>query len=182
MIPYRRLRQELRGTFGIDFPTPQGMGIPVRAVSVNRAWLIVGVVFFAMVCAHGSPNSLSDLIDAVIRKGPASQLPAHLSVVLGVSGVERPTAVKQAVMRDGNTVRTFNVSSANRSDVVMIKYNEQSRSSKAYLVSTEGKLRKAVSFQAGAPAIERSLQEARSDFAAEMKFWMDVEHQPAAPK
>jgi hypothetical protein len=39
-----------------------------------------------------------------------------------------------------------------------------------------------VSFQAGAPAIERSLQEARSDFATEMKFWMDLEHQPAAPK
>jgi hypothetical protein len=158
------------------------MGIPVRAVSVNRAWLMVGVAFFTMACAHESPISLADLIDTVIRKGPASQLPAHLSVVLGVSGVERPTAVKQAVMRDGNTVRTFNVSTANRSDVVMIMYNEQSRSSKAYLVSTEGKLRKAVSFQAGAPAIERSLQEARSDFATEMKFWMDVEHQPAAPK
>jgi hypothetical protein len=157
------------------------MGIPVRAVSVNRAWLMVGVAFFAMACAHGSPNSLGDLIDAVIRKGPASQLPAHLSVVLGVSGVEQPTAVKQAVMRDGNTVRTFNVSTANRSDVVIITYNEQSRSSKAFLVSPEGKLRKAVSFQAGAPATERSLVEARSDFATEIKFWMAVGHKPAMP-
>jgi hypothetical protein len=158
------------------------MGIPMRAVSVNRAWLMVGVALSAMVCAHGSPNSLGDLIDAVIRKGPSSQLPAHLSVVLGVSVVEQPTAVKQAVMREADTVRTFNVCTGNRSDVVMITYNEQNRLSKAYLVSPEGKLRKAVSFQAGAPAIERPLKEARSDFASEIKFWMDVEHQLAAPK
>jgi hypothetical protein len=143
---------------------------------------MVGVAFCAMVCAHASPNSLADLIDAVIREGPASQLPAHLSVVLGVTKVEQPIAVKQAVVRDGNTVRTFNVSAADHRDVVMIKYNEQSRSSKVYLVSPKGELRKAVSFQAGAPAIERRLPEARGDFAAEMKFWMGVEHQRAAPK
>jgi hypothetical protein len=140
------------------------------------------IALFAMLSAHGAPRSLGDLIDAVIRQGPASQLPAHLSVVLGVSRMEQPTAVKQAVMREAETVRTFNVCTANHDDVVMITYNEQSRSSKAYLMSPAGKLRKAVSFQAGAPAIERSLQEARSDFAAEVKFWMDVEHPPAAPK
>lgn len=141
---------------------------------------MVGIASFAMAYAHGSANSLRDLIDAVIRKGPPSQLPAHLSVVLGVSGVEQPTAVKQAVMRDGSTVRTFNVSTANHGDVVMITYNEQSRSSKAFLVSPDGKLRKAVSFRAGAPATERSLAEAGSDFAAEIKFWVGVEHQPGA--
>ena len=141
-----------------------------------------GIALFAMGSAHGAPRSLGDLIDAVIRQGPTSQLPAHLSVVLGVSRIEQPTAVKQAVMRETETVRTFNVCIANHDDVVMITYNEQSRASKAYLLSPEGKLRKAVSFQAGAPAIERSLQEARSDFAAEIKFWMDVEHPPAAPK
>jgi hypothetical protein len=143
---------------------------------------MVGVAVFAMMCAHGSPNSLGELVDAVIREGPASQLPAHLSVVLGVSKVEQPIAVKQAVVRDGNTVRTFNVCAANHSDVVMITYNEQSRWSMAYLVSPNGELRKAVSFQAGAPAIERRLPEARGDFAAEMKFWRGVEHQPAVPK
>jgi hypothetical protein len=158
------------------------MGIErVREISVNRSWLIVAVVLCAMASAHGGARSLGDLVDAVVRQGPASQLPAHLSVVLGVSRVEQPTAVKQAVMRAGATVRTFNVCTANRSDVVIITYNEQTRSSKAYLVSPEGKLRKAVSYQAGAPAIERSLQDAGSDFAAEIKFWKHLEHKPAAP-
>jgi hypothetical protein len=138
---------------------------------------MVGVALLA-VSALGAPRSLAGLIDAVIREGPASRLPAHLSVVLGVSRDEQPTAVKQAVIRDGDTVRTFNVSMGNHGDVVMITYNERSRSSKAYLVSPAGELRKAVSFQAGAPATERSLQEARGDFATEIKFWMDVEHRP----
>jgi hypothetical protein len=158
------------------------MGIEVREISVNRAWLAAGFALFAMASVHGGAHPLGDLVDAVIRKGPASQLPAHLSMVLGVSRVEQPTPVKQAVMREAETVRTFNVCTANYSDVVMITYNEQSRSSKAYLTSPEGKLRKAVAFQAGGPAIERSLQEAGSDFAAEIKFWKDVEHKPAAPK
>jgi hypothetical protein len=108
-------------------------------------------------------------------------LPSHLSVVLGVSSIEQPTAVKQAVLRNGDTVRTFNVSTANHNEVVLIAYNEQSRSSKAYLLSTQGTLRKAVSFQAGAPAIERSLEEASADFAAEVKFWTDLQQQLSAP-
>jgi hypothetical protein len=126
--------------------------------------------------------SLEGLIEATVRQGPDSQLPARLSVVLGVSRAEQPTAVKQAVMRNGETVRTFNVCAANHGDVVMITYNERSRSSKVYLVSPAGALRKAVSFQAGAPAAERSLQEASGDFAGELKFWLDIDVHPTAPK
>jgi hypothetical protein len=103
-------------------------------------------------------------------------------VVLGVSRIEQPTAVKQAVMRDGETVRTFNVCAANHDDVVMITYNEHSRTSKVYLVSPSGALRKAVAFQAGEAAAERSLKEAHGDFAGELKFWLAMDAQPAAPK
>jgi hypothetical protein len=126
--------------------------------------------------------SLAGLIEAVVRHGPDSQLPARLSVVLGVSRSEQPTAVKQAVMRDGDTVRTFNVCAANHADVVMITYNERSRSSKVYLASPAGALRKAVAFQAGAPAAERSLTEAHGDFAGELKFWLAIDTHPGAPK
>lgn len=148
--------------------------------SVKRAWLVVGAVLPVIFTAHGSPRSLSALVDAVVRSGPVNELPAHLSVVLGINRIEQPTAVKQAVMRDGVVVRTFNVCSANH-DVVMITYNEQSHSSKAYLTSITGELRKAVAFQAGAPAIDRSLAAARGDFAKEIQFWTNLEHRPAAP-
>jgi hypothetical protein len=103
-------------------------------------------------------------------------------VVLGISPIEQETAVKQAVVHDGQTVRTFNVCAANPADIVIMSYNEQSRSTKAYLVSPAGKLRKAVSYQAGAPANERSLADARHDLAVEIKFWADVERKQGQPK
>jgi hypothetical protein len=154
----------------------------VREVTGKRAWLVVAVAMAAALSAQGATRSLERLIDSVVRDGPDSQLPAHLSVILGVSGVEQKTAVKQAVIRDGYTVRTFNVCTANHGDVVMLTYNEQSRSTKAYLVSAAGALRKAVYYQAGAAANERSLADARGDFAKEIDFWTDLGRQPARPQ
>jgi hypothetical protein len=148
----------------------------------SRSWLIVAVAMAAMLSAHGAAGPLAGLIDAVLAKGPESRLPAHLSVVLGVSRAERETAVKQAVIRDGQTVHTFNVCTANHGDVVMMSVNEQDHTTKAYLISAAGVLRKAVSYQAGAPANQRSLTEARGDFADEIKLWTGFERRSAGPK
>jgi len=148
----------------------------------NRSWLIIAVAMAAMLCAHGAARSLAGLVDAVLRKGPDSQLPARLSVVLGITRTEQQTAVKQAVIRDGQTVHTFNVCAAKHDDVVLMSYNEQSRSTKAYLVSAAGTLRKAVAYQAGAAASERSLADARGDFAKEILIWTDFERRGAEPK
>jgi hypothetical protein len=146
----------------------------VREVAGKRTWLVVMAAMLAVASADSATRSLDALVDAVIRKGPDNQLPAHLSVILGVSALEQKTPVKQAVMRDGYTVRTFNVCTANHSDLVMLTYNEQNHSSKAYLVSPAGVLRKAVYYQAGDPANERSLADARSDFLIEFKFWTNL--------
>jgi hypothetical protein len=154
----------------------------LRLIIGNRGWWVIVVALATAVAAQGATtHSLQPLIDAVIRNGPDSQLPSHLSVVIGVSQVEQTTAVKQAVVRDGAVVRTFNVCVGNHDDVVIIVYNEQSRSSKAYLSSAAGTLRKAVSFQAGAPAIVRTLPAARDDFAKEINFWMEFGKPKAAP-
>jgi hypothetical protein len=144
--------------------------------------MMIAIAVTAMLSSQAATPSLARLIDTVLRNGPDIQLPAHLSVVLGVTHVEQTTAVKQAVVREGNTVRTFNVCAANHDDVVILTYNEQSRATKAYLVSAAGRLRKAVDYQAGEPAHERSLADARSDFAAEIKFWTDFADQAAPLK
>jgi len=118
----------------------------------------------------------------VLAQGPQSTLPAHLSVVLGISAAERATAVKQAVIRDGHTVRTFNVGLARPGDVVLMNVDEQTHATRVYLVSASGTLRKAVSYRAGAPAMERNLIAARADYASEVKFWIDVEQRQATAK
>jgi hypothetical protein len=154
----------------------------LRLIIANRGWWVIVVAITTGLAALGATTHvLKPLIDAVIRNGPDSQLPAHLSVVIGVSQVEQTTAVKQAVVRDGATVRTFNVCVANQDDVVIIVYDEQSRWSKAYLSSATGNLRKAVSYQAGAPATVRTLPAARDDFAKEMNFWVDFGKSQSAP-
>jgi hypothetical protein len=154
----------------------------LRLIIGNRSWWVIIVALAAGLAAQGATTHvLKPLIDAVIRNGPDSQLPVHLSVMIGVSQLEQATAVKQAVVRDGATVRTFNVCVANQDDVVIIVYNEQSRLSKAYLSSATGTLRKAVSFQAGAPATVRTLPAARDDFAKEMNFWVAFSKSQSAP-
>ncbi len=124
-------------------------------------------------------NTLAPVIDAVVNKGPTSQLPAHLSTVLGITQTEEPVPVKQAVMREAGTVRTFNVCTANHADVVLAVYNEQTRSFKGYLVDATGTLRKAVAYQAGEAPSVRTLSEARRDFVQEVAFW--TKFQQATP-
>jgi hypothetical protein len=143
----------------------------MREHTGKQIWLAVIAALAAIAGAHGATRTLQGLIDAVVRNGPDSQLPAHLSVVLGVSRTEGATAVKQAVVRDGDTVRTFNVCAANHDVVVMLTHDEHSQSTKAYLTSAAGKLRKAVYYQAGSAANERSLADARGDYAAELALW-----------
>jgi hypothetical protein len=134
-------------------------------------WWVVMLAMTAILSAQSATLPLQGLIDAVVRYGPDSQLPARLSIVLGVSQVENTTPVKQAVIRDGQLVRTFNVCAANHDNVVMLTHDEQSQSTKAYLTSAAGKLRKAVQYQAGGAASERSLADARGDYAAELALW-----------
>jgi hypothetical protein len=148
----------------------------------RRLWLALTVSMAGVLSAHGTSPSLQAVVDAVARGGIDIQLPAHLSVVLGVSSTEQPTAVKQAVVRDAQSVRTFNVCVANRENAVILTYDESSHTTKAYLVSPAGVLRKAVSYQAGGPANERSLTAARSDFAGEVKFWTHLQHVPGQVK
>jgi hypothetical protein len=147
-------------------------------VAVKRGWLVAALALSAL-SALAAGGSLKGLIDAVVRNGPASQIPAHLAVVLGVTTVEQSIPVKQAVVRDGTRVRTFNVSTSTLKDVVIMSYDESSRSMKAYFLSAAGELRTAVSYRAGEPAIIRPLAEARLDFDDEMKFWMNFKQKSA---
>ena len=154
---------------------------PLTAIIAMMAMTAMLAMMAAPASAQGAPQPLKSVIDAVVQNGPVNQLPAYLSLVLGLNEGELGPAVKQAVMRDGSLVRTFNVRIANHGDVVMMAYDEQSRSMKAYLVSDKGKLRKAVAYQAGAPAAERSAAEAQGDFVKEIKFWTDFSRKPQPP-
>ncbi len=154
----------------------------MRKYSGKLTLIIIAVAMMNTVSGQSMKGSLAPVIDTVVQRGPTNQLPAHLSVVLGITKAEQPVPVKQAVMREAETVRTFNVTIGNHADVVLAIYNEQSRSFKAYLIDSAGTLRKAVAYRAGEPPTVRTLSEARGDFVQELAFWTKFQHGTASPQ
>lgn len=135
------------------------------------AWLAGVCAMLLNLPAQSARPGLEDLIDSVLRGGRDGQLPPHLSLVLGIGSGDAPLLVKQAVLRDGPEVRVFNVCVANHKDIVILRTNELQQGTKAYLLSTTGKLRRAVSFRAGEQPLQTPRVEADTAAAAEVTFW-----------
>jgi hypothetical protein len=149
-------------------------------IPVRSAWVIGTLAMLFNVSAHGTGPGLDDLIASVLRNGRDGQLPPHLSLVLGLGSGDAPLEVKQAVLREGSEVRVFNVSVADHKNIVILRTNEQKHSTKAYLVTTNGKLRKAVSYEAGGEPHMTQKAAAGGAAADEIKFWTTL-NQPRAP-
>jgi len=140
----------------------------------------IGVTVF--VPARAADHSYTGLIDAVLREGPEAELPPHLSMVLGLTRIEHSVPVKQAVIHDGHNFHVFNVGTANHKNLVILTHDDQDQSTKAYLISRAGQLRKAVAFHDNEVPHERSAAEARDDFAAETQFWTNFSSRLPAKK
>lgn len=108
-----------------------------------------------------------------LREGPSSQLPPHLTAVLGLAGGSgtEGLAVRQLVVRDGFSVHTFNVGAAAPHAVVLMVADEAAHSNVAYLLTRRGQLRRAVGYQSGEPPQELSAKAAKSGLAAEVRLW-----------
>lgn len=149
-----------------------GMRIAVR----RATWSFALFAMAAALPALGAGAGLDVLANTVLQKGLDGLLPPNLSLVLGI-GTGNAVPVKQAVLRNGALVRVFNVCVADHDDIVLLRTNEQKRTSRAYLVSRDGKLRKAVSFDAGGPPHLVPAARAKTAFSAEIRFWTHPDRQ-----
>jgi hypothetical protein len=86
----------------------------------------------------------------------------------------------QGVVREAKVVRGFDVSAANKNDVVLFVVDESTNDQTLYLTSRQGALRKVVSVKAGVGQVVRITPEGRKAFEKEKKFWLD-RLAPAAP-
>jgi hypothetical protein len=152
----------------------------MRVAGGNWVWAAALIPVLAMASAQNAVPLLQPLIGAVLRNGPEGQLPPHLSLVLGLSKSGEPVPIKQALLREGPLVRTFNVSTVDHEDVVLMTYDEQSHSTHAYLTSASGVMRMAVEYETGAQAVVRAKRDAAPDFRAELKRWTSLGKKPAA--
>ena len=111
-------------------------------------------------------------VDKTLQEGLHAKLPPHLSTLLGLSQ-EKECLVMQGVVRTGKVVQGFDVSTANKNDVVLFVVNETTNDQTLYLTSKEGVLRKVVTVEEGVGRVQEVSGEDRKGFEKEKQFWLD---------
>ena len=146
---------------------------------VAVAFLLTGVMFTSSTRAQVSPSPkpqarkrMVQAVDKTLQEGMHAKLPPHLSTLLGLSQ-EQECLVRQGVVRTGKVVQGFDVSTANKNDVVLFVVNETTNDQTLYLTSTEGALRKVVTVEEGAGRVQKVTPEHRKAFEKEKQFWLD---------
>jgi hypothetical protein len=142
--------------------------------------LLLTVVMFvsatrAQVGPSPSPQARKRMVRAVDKtsqEGLHAKLPPHLSTLLGLSK-EEECPVMQGVVRTGKVVQGFDVSAANKNDVVLFVVNETTNDQTLYLTSKEGVLRKVVRVEEGVGQVQKITGEDRKAFEKEKQFWLD---------
>jgi hypothetical protein len=138
-------------------------------------WLAAGLLCGVTLAATGGGATpwTEVLTQRALAGGYPGTLPPHLSMVLGLTRKPTGLPVRRLVSRNDLTVRTLNVSVARHQDVVLLLDDLRNQSTAAYLVSTGGKLRKAVSYHNGEAPQELSAAEAQTGFAEEVRYWSE---------
>ncbi len=111
-------------------------------------------------------------VDKTLKEGLHAKLPPHLSTLLGLSN-EEECNVMQGVVRTGKVVQGFDVSAANKNDVVLFVVNETTNDQTLYLTSKEGVLRKVVIVEEGVGRVQEITGKDRKAFEKEKVFWLD---------
>ena len=137
------------------------------------------VMFASAMRAQVSPSPsplarkrMAQAVDKTLREGLQAKLPPHLSTLLGLSR-EEESLVRQAVVRTGKIVEGFDVSTANKNDVVLFVVDEATNDQTLYLTSRQGLLQKVVKVNAGVGQVQGITSEDRKAFAKEKQFWLD---------
>ena len=135
-------------------------------------------VFTCLVCimlavrAQGGVPWFGGFTDRVVHEGHEALLSPHLALVFGLGTGEKPVAVKQFAVQNPQEVHAFNVSTAKGGvDVVILKYDQQTRVIKAFLLGTGAKLRKAVTYETGAQPTFLPNALAQSALREELQYW-----------
>jgi hypothetical protein len=138
-------------------------------LTVLAAMLAAGTMLAASVQA-AAPWTQT-LSQQALDNGFLTRLPPNVSTAFGLTKPQEGTEVRQLLTKQGHQIKTFNVSVANHDDVVVLDLNGQSGASVAYLVSRDGELRKAVSYQGAGEVKPLGAADAKAGLAREKRYW-----------
>ena len=116
-----------------------------------------------------------------LDSGFLSRLPPNLSKSFGLTKPDQGAEVRQLITRSSKQSRTFNVSVANHNDIVIFNVDGRTNDTVAYLVGTDGTLRKALAYHNVDQERTLSPQEARQGFEREKRFW-SARSAPGSPR
>jgi hypothetical protein len=111
--------------------------------------------------------------DTVLKAGLQATIPPHVSEMLGISNNQEGCPVSQRFERNGKLVRGFNVSVANKNDIVLFVTDEASNEQTYYLTSRLGALRRVVAVRGGVGHVLRATGKEKPEFEKELQFWLD---------
>lgn len=152
-------------------------GRDVCRVVLIVALILGGRAFEAAAQEQPSTNQhvqarMTRAVDTTFQNGIHAHLPPHISTLLGLS-MEQECPVVQSVVRTGKTVQGFDVSTANKNDVVIFVVDETSNDQTLYLSSANGRLRRVVGIQGGVGKARPVSEHERKAFAEQRQFWLD---------
>ena len=147
--------------------------------SLAVVFLLAVVMFVSATRAQVGPSPspqarkrMVQAVDKILQEGLHAKLPPHLSTLLGLSR-EEECHVMQGLVRTGKAVQGFDVSTANKNDVVLFVVNETTNDQALYLTSKEGVLRKVVNVEEGVGRVQKITGKDRKAFEKEKVFWLD---------
>ncbi len=117
-------------------------------------------------------SGLATAIDRTLDEGHDAVLPPHVSHLLGISPEEREVPVKQFVEM-GESIRGFEVSTAEHNDVVIFVESRAQKQSLFYLASRHGLLRKVLAVVEGVGYARRPTKDDQEQFEKEKQRWIN---------
>jgi len=151
--------------------------------------IFLATLTFAATAPSQSANStnqqarkrMARAVERTVEEGVQGKLPPHISTLLGLTK-ETECPVMQGVLRTGKVVQGFDVSIANKSDVVLFVVDEATGDQTLYLTSKDGLLRKLIQVDKGEGDVQKITPEHRKAFEREKQIWLDrVAPAPVAP-
>ncbi|HTZ31153.1 MAG TPA: hypothetical protein VMH31_01775 [Methylomirabilota bacterium] len=115
---------------------------------------------------------MAQAVELTLHQGVPAKLPPHIATLLGLTK-EAECPVLQGVVRSGKQVQGFDVSKANKNDVVIFFVDESTNNQTLFLTSQSGVLRRVVKVQGGEGQIAKPTADVRKAFEKEKQFWLD---------
>jgi hypothetical protein len=152
-------------------------GLSIGLVRI-LAFLLPVVTFLAAGQAPSAPGvgareRIARAADRVLRAGLQAKIPPHVSEMLGISADLKECPVAQRFERTGKLVRGFDVSIADKNNIVLFVADEATNEQTYYLTSGMGGLRRMMAVREGTGHVLRVTAREKAAFEGQLKFWLD---------